>query len=67
MSELLKGGKRMEGDQRPAKKKIPKLNAEIPEDLFTRLRMFCVRENMKIKEVTAMALESFLDEMEGSK
>lgn len=44
-----------------------RLNADIPKALKTRLKIYCAKESMEIKEVVIMAIESLLDEMEGSR
>ncbi|MED1205591.1 hypothetical protein [Heyndrickxia acidicola] len=44
-----------------------RLNADIPKQLKTRLKLYCVNENVYMNEIVAMALENFLDEMEGIK
>lgn len=49
------------------KEEIVRLNADIPNSLKKRLKLYCVNEEMDIKEVVMMALENFLDEMEGSR
>jgi predicted oxidoreductase (fatty acid repression mutant protein) len=44
-----------------------KLNADINKQLKRRLAVFAKQNDMKIWEVLEMALEPFLDEMEGEK
>lgn len=41
-----------------------RLNAEITEELKRRLKVYCAREDMDIKEFVSMALENLLDELE---
>lgn len=43
---------------------IVRLNADIPRDLKRRLKLYCVKEEMEIKEFVAIALETLLDSME---
>lgn len=47
------------------KGEIKRLNVDIPKSLKKRLNEFCAKEDVKIKEVAEMALEGFLDSMEG--
>jgi biotin carboxylase len=44
-----------------------RLVTDIPQKLKRRLKFFCAREDVKIKEVTAAALEFYLDEYDGIK
>lgn len=48
-----------------AKVDIVRLNADIPRDLKLRLKVYCVKEEMEIKQFVILALETMLDEMEG--
>lgn len=44
-----------------------RLNADIPDTLKKRLKLYCVREDMRINELVIMAIENLLDELEGVK
>lgn len=43
---------------------IVRLNVDIPMKLKRRIKVYCAREDVDIKEVVVLAVESFLDEME---
>lgn len=51
------------GDDQP----IARLNAEIPGELKTEFAIYCLKENISIKEATALAIKLFLEEMGGKK
>lgn len=43
---------------------IVRLNVDVPMKLKRRIKVYCAREDVDIKEVVILAVESFLDEME---
>jgi hypothetical protein len=43
---------------------VKHIHVEVPREFKKRLDLYCVMEDMKIKEVVKMSLEAFLDEME---
>lgn len=49
------------------KNEIVRLNANISKELKTRVKVYCVENDLDIKEFVALALESLLEEMEGEK
>ncbi|MCI2254233.1 hypothetical protein L2D08_07640 [Domibacillus sp. PGB-M46] len=46
------------------KKLIVRLNVDVPMKLKRRIKVYCAREDVDIKEIVILAMESFLDEME---
>ncbi|OES45377.1 hypothetical protein BA724_05075 [Domibacillus iocasae] len=46
------------------KKVIVRLNVDVPMKLRRRIKIYCAKEDVDIKEVVILAIESFLDEME---
>jgi hypothetical protein len=46
------------------KKVIVRLNVDVPMKLKRRIKIYCAKEDVDIKEVVILAMESFLDEME---
>jgi hypothetical protein len=46
------------------KKIIVRLNVDVPVILKRRIKIYCAKEDVDIKEVVILAMESFLDEME---
>jgi predicted DNA-binding protein len=43
---------------------VKHIHVEVPHEFKKRLDLYCVHEDMKIKEVVLLSIESFLDEME---
>ncbi|WP_169818530.1 hypothetical protein [Domibacillus iocasae] len=43
---------------------IVRLNVDVPMKLRRRIKIYCAKEDVDIKEVVILAIESFLDEME---
>jgi hypothetical protein len=50
-----------------SEKKEVKLNCEIPTDLKRDMKAFCARNDLKMKEVAAIAIETFMKDFEGVK